>query len=217
MRDDALGIVNWNNALLLTAAAGASIAIHQDIDGEVREEVRRHPNRWNGASETLGKFGDVPIQIPSILAVYTYSLWTQDERLHDFSGSLISAYTITGVTTVLLKAAVNTDRPSDDWNGGEYGFPSYHTASSFTIAAVIDEYYGPKAGVPAYLMAGLIGWSRIDERDHDVSDVVFGAALGYVVGKSVAGRHLYGDSRVRLLPYFHPLDGSAGMMLETRY
>ena len=73
---------------------------------------------------------------------------------------------------------------------------------------MLDEYYGLQAGLPAYALAGLIGWSRLDERDHDLSDVVFGAALGFVIGKSVARDHLYGDSRVRLLPYVHPTDGT---------
>ena len=61
----------------------------------------------------------------------------------------------------------------------------------------------------------MIGYSRIDERDHDLSDVLYGAALGYVIGKSVAGNHLCGDSPVHLLPYVHAIDGSAGFMLEV--
>ncbi len=217
LRDDTRSLLTWENALFLGAAAGVAITFRQDLGRKVRENTARHPDRWGGTSETLGKFGDLPIQIPTLAGLYGYSLWKQDDELHSLSGSLISSYTITGVTTVLIKAAVNTDRPTKEWNGGEFGFPSFHTASSFTIASVLDEYYGPKAGLPAYAFAGLIGWSRIDERAHDLSDVVFGAALGYVIGKTVSRRHLAIDSSMQLLPYVHPTDGTAGVMLEQRF
>ena len=217
LRDDAFGLVNWNNAAILGTALGAAIGIRQDLDGQVREYTARHPERWGDLSLALGRIGEVQYQAPVLLGLYAYSLRQQDEELHQLSGSLLSAYTISGLSTITIKAIANTDRPSQDWNDGQFGFPSFHTSSSFSIAAVLDEYYGPKAGLPAYALAGLIGWSRLDERDHDLSDVVFGAALGFVIGKSVARGHLYGDSRVRLLPYVHPTDGTSGLMLDIPY
>ena len=97
------------------------------------------------------------------------------------------------------------------------GFPSYHTSSSFTFAAVLNEYYGPTVGLPAYGLAGLIGWSRIDERDHDLSDVIFGATLGYVIGKSVARRRYNRDCGIRLLPYIYTPDEAVGVSVEARF
>lgn len=199
------------------AATAAAIALRQDADDQVRQDTASNPKRWGRGSEILGKFGDATYQVPVLLALYGYTLHQDDVELHHFTSSLFSAYTLTGLSTVAIKGIVNSDRPSDDWNDGQFGFPSFHTSSSFAIAAVIDEYHGPKAGLPAYAMAGLIGWSRIDERDHDLSDVIFGAALGYVIGKSVSGRHLYGDSRVRILPFTHPTEGSAGLMLDCPF
>ena len=214
--EDSRGIVNWPNGLMLGAAAGAAIAMRQNLDGDVREWTARHPERWGEGTEALGKLGEAPYQVPAILAVYGYSLYQDDPELHSLTTSLISAYTIMGLTTVAIKGITDTERPTNDWNNGRYGFPSFHAASSFTVAAVLDEHYGPRAGVPLYVLAGMISWSRIDERDHDLSDVVFGAALGYVVGKSVANQHLGGDGRVRLLPYSHPENG-AGLMLDVSY
>ncbi|TXT27932.1 MAG: phosphoesterase pa-phosphatase related protein [Planctomycetota bacterium] len=156
-------------------------------------------------------------QAPVMLGVYGYSLWTQDEELHDMMGSMLSATVITGVSTSVLKVIVNTDRPSGGEMNGHYGFPSYHTASTFAIAAVLDEYYGCKVGLPAYLLAGAVGFSRIDEQDHDLSDVLFGGVLGFVIGKSVAGRHLCGNSEIQFGPYFHPTDGSPGIALEAKF
>ena len=216
--NDAKGVVNWNNGLILAAAGGVAIWFREgDIDREVRENAAAHPLRWGHGSQLLGRVGDVRYQAPVLLGLYGYSVWKQDEELHDVMGSLLSASVITGVSTSALKLITNTDRPTDHLMNGHYGFPSYHTSSSFAIAAVLDEYYGSKVGLPAYLLAGAVGFSRIDERDHNLSDVVFGGVLGIVVGKAVAGRHLCGNSKIQFGPYFHPTDGSPGIALETKF
>ena len=217
VKEDSRAIFNWHNGLILAVAAGGAIAIHQDIDRDVRRRTLRHPNRWGGASKTIGKLGDVTVQLPLLFGLYGYTLRTQDPELHDFTRTLFSAYTISGLSTVVLKAVVNSNRPSDRFNGGQFGFPSFHAASSFAIAGVIDEYYGAQAGIPAYAFAGIIGWTRIDERDHDLSDVLFGAALGYVIGKSVASKHLCNDPRARLFPFVDPAGGSTGVFYERWY
>jgi len=217
LRDDAVGLVNWNNAALFGTALGGALVVRSELDDQVRDNTERHPERWGGTSNSLGHLGDPTVQIPVLIGFYAYSVHAQDDELHDLMGTLISAYTLNGAATLLVKGIANTDRPSDEWNGGQFGFPSYHTSSSFAMAAVLDEYEGPCVGVPAYLLAGLIGWSRIDERDHDLSDVIFGAAMGYLIGKSVARNHLEGDSRVRLLPYAHPTEGSSGLMLDVAF
>ncbi len=215
---DAKGVLNWNNALILTAAGGVAYAFREGgVDQEVREWVADHPNRWGNGGQLLGKLGAAEYQVPILLGAYGYSLWSQDEDLHEVMGSMLSAVTITGVSVTALKLATNTDRPSTNWENGHYGFPSYHTASTFTIAAVLDEYYGCKVGLPAYLLAGAVGFSRIDEQDHDLSDVVFGGVFGFVVGKAVAGRHLCGNSKIQFLPYLHPTDGSPGVGGEVKF
>jgi hypothetical protein len=217
LRDDARGVVNWNNAAILGVALGGSLAMRTELDDDVRRNTARHPQRWNDGTHILGKVGDPAYQIPVLLGAYAWSLHQAEDEPHDLMSSLVSAYTISGLATVGVKVIANTDRPSRTWNDGSFGFPSFHTSSTFAMAAVLDEYEGHWVGVPAFLVSGLVGWSRIDERDHDLSDVVFGAALGYVIGRSVAGRALDGDSRVRLFPYTHPTDGSPGVMLETSF
>lgn len=215
--DDAQAIWNWNNAALLGGGLAASLGMRHRLDQEIREATAAHPERWGEWTQVLGGFGEAQYQVAGLFGLYLHSLHTQDVYERKFAKSLISSFTITGLSTLTVKAIANTDRPSQEWNGGQFGFPSYHAASSVTIAAVVDEYYGHQWGIPAYAMAGLISWSRIDERDHDLSDVVFGATLGYVVGKAVSGQHLRGDSRVRLFPYIHPGEAGTGVMLQADY
>ncbi|MGH7202514.1 MAG: phosphatase PAP2 family protein, partial [Planctomycetaceae bacterium] len=215
--DDARAAANWRNGVVLLAALGGSIALRDDVDDDIRETTARHPQRWGDATDALGVIGEAPFQVAVLLGAYSWSLHQQDRELHDVTTTLARAFTVNGLTVLAIKGIANTERPSRVWNSGRFGFPSYHAASAFTIAAVMEEYYGLEVGLPCYALAGLVSWSRVDARDHDLSDVVFGAALGYVIGKSVAGRHLRGDSRVRLSPYVHPSEGAGGIALDCEF
>jgi hypothetical protein len=214
---DALAVANWNNLAILGVALGGSLAVRGTLDESVRNWTAEHPDRWGEGSKIIGNFGVAQYQIPVILGAYVYTVYTQNYYQHDMMCSLISAYTLFGISTVTIKGIADTSRPSDTWNGGKFGFPSWHDGSMFCMAAVLDDYEGHWVGVPLYILAGLIGFSRIDTRDHDLSDVIFGGVLGYVIGKSVSGKALYGDSRVHVLPYVHPTEGGAGVMLDMSY
>ena len=56
-----------------------------------------------------------------------------------------------------LKRITNKERP----NGGDYSFPSGHTSAAFTGAGFIEKRYGLKVGIPAYILASYVGWSRV--------------------------------------------------------
>lgn len=83
-----------------------------------------------------------------------------------------------------LKLSVNAKRP----NGGHYSFPSGHTATAFAAAPVLARHFGPKIGYPAYGLAVLTGLARMEDRKHYLSDVLAGAAIGFVIGREVSGR-----------------------------
>lgn len=217
LRDDTYGLLHPNNVLLLGLAGGGAVALRGDVDERVRDWTMDDPDRWGTATDILGDLGYINVQLPVLLGSYFWSIHTQNRELHDFNTTMLSAFTINGVSTVIIKAAANTDRPSATFNGGKFGFPSYHASSSFTIASVLDEYYGHRVGIPAYLVSGMIAWSRIDSRDHDLSDVLFGSAMGFIIGKSVARHHLLGDSRVQLVPWIEPIGGTSGLQLSMTW
>jgi membrane-associated phospholipid phosphatase len=58
-------------------------------------------------------------------------------------------------------------------------FPSGHATAGFMTAVFLSR---ADPGPPWYLMAGLVGFSRIYVRLHHTSDVVAGAALGLAFG-----------------------------------
>jgi membrane-associated phospholipid phosphatase len=75
-----------------------------------------------------------------------------------------------------LKYALDEKRP----NGGSYSFPSGHTSISFFSAEFMRKRYGWKYGVPAYLAATFVAYSRVEGREHYTHDVIAGAVIGIV-------------------------------------
>jgi membrane-associated phospholipid phosphatase len=70
-------------------------------------------------------------------------------------------------------------------------FPSGHTTVAFAAATVYAMEYKDRPWVPiiAYTAATAIGISRITENRHWITDVVSGAALGYLSGRLVVNNY----------------------------
>ena len=73
-------------------------------------------------------------------------------------------------------------------NRSNSSFPSGHTTAAFAAATVFAVEYRNKPIIPitAYTIATLVGISRITENKHWATDVITGAALGYLTGRQVA-------------------------------
>jgi membrane-associated phospholipid phosphatase len=96
------------------------------------------------------------------------------------------------VTNLALKTVFGRLRPVIDPAGGPGGslpwglrrpvtsaFPSGHASAGFTTAVFLSR---SDPGPPWYVLAGLVGFSRIYVRLHHTSDVVAGAVLGLAFG-----------------------------------
>ena len=60
-------------------------------------------------------------------------------------------------------------------------FPSGHTAAAFAFATGVRREW-PAASAPLYLLAGLVGYSRVHTGVHFPGDVAGGAAIGLIAG-----------------------------------
>ena len=95
---------------------------------------------------------------------------------HDQEGfiQLAKSGILTLGITYGLKYTLSETRP----NGGEHSFPSGHSSVSFASAEFIRERYGWNYGIPAYLAASFVGYSRVESREHYTRDVIAGALIG---------------------------------------
>ncbi len=204
-----------NNLLLLALAGGASIAMHNsDADRNLNENFQRH----HGFNDTGDKIFDLAGHPGTHLAAtglwYLFSSADADTLNQQRVWTMISALAVTDSVTFGLKAIRNNERP----NGEDWSWPSAHAASSFCAASVLDEFYGPNVGIPAYVGACFVGWRMMDSGDHWASDVLFGATLGYVVGHSVAGKHKLEFAGFDVIPTLATTyTPSAGISLLKRF
>jgi membrane-associated phospholipid phosphatase len=77
--------------------------------------------------------------------------------------------------TWALKEVFDKKRP--DGTGSD-AFPSGHSSSAFQGAAFIHRRYGMRSAWPAYVLATVTAWTRVDADEHDSADVLAGAAVG---------------------------------------
>ncbi len=175
-----------DNATALLLAGGASIIMHNThADTNIERHFDKHPSLHGFEDESLNILGHPAAHFGASSLWYYFSTENDDELNRQRAWTMRTALSITWVTTMGLKLARNNETP----NGKDYAWPSGHTSSSFTVASVLDEFYGPKVGIPAYVAASAVAYRMMDTGDHWASDVVFGATLGWVVGHTVAGKH----------------------------
>lgn len=211
---DVKSLPTIRNFVILGAAGGLSAISANHWDDDVAEEVRRDPRRIGGeTNHFLDNAGQTYTLLGGAAAVYGASLFLDNEPLHEASLDFLHAAVIQMPVTQLMKMAVDTERP----NGDDQGFPSGHVAASFTFASVVHENFGLVPGLLGYTFGTLVALHRIDAAEHDLSDTIFGAALGYVIGSTVAQN---GDPRpgeLTLLPFVDSRSAARGLALELQF
>ncbi len=75
----------------------------------------------------------------------------------------------------------------------------------------MNEAYGPWVGIPLYGLSALVAMERLDDGEHWVSDVVFGAAMGWVVGHTVSSGRAPEILGGEIAPYVNPETGTTGI------
>ncbi len=127
------------------------------------------PSQRVAATEGIELAGDL-VQIALPLTAWGVSHYSgDDEGFYQFTKS----FAATMVATQLLKHGLDETRP----DGGGLSFPSGHTSASFSGASFLHKRYGLNYGIPAYIAATFVGWSRVEANRHYPRDVVAGAAL----------------------------------------
>jgi membrane-associated phospholipid phosphatase len=108
---------------------------------------------------------------------------------------LTAGTVVTGIKLLSGRSRPNTGQPHDDFHLLAFSldrlsFPSGDTASAFAVATVIAGQTRPVAvDILAYSMAGLVGYYRVHDNKHWISDVFIGAVIGWAVGRKIRALH----------------------------
>jgi membrane-associated phospholipid phosphatase len=149
---------------------------------------------------------------------YRGEAWSGDPAADHFFWTWLEAYSLTLAATQAAKSLIDRPRPMvyfertgvEEHYDNHMSFFSGHTSSSFVLASLASRRLtdrllaGPLSGetfskrwwvgrfVPAlacYGVAGFIGYSRIVDQRHYISDVMVGALVGTGIGNWTYDRH----------------------------
>jgi membrane-associated phospholipid phosphatase len=134
------------------------------------------------ACATTGATVGGSAMVPLVGAMFVAGRFAPQGRFRSATYDFAQAMIVNGAYTSILKYSIHRERPD---GSNRLSFPSGHTSSAFSLATVANRHYGWKVGVPAYVLASGIGLSRIEKDKHYLSDVLAGATLGVIVGRTV--------------------------------
>jgi len=122
------------------------------------------------STETAGDI--LVVALPAAAYGATFYLDDREGRMQFYK-----SFAAVLLVTQGLKVTIKEERPDGSDN---QSFPSGHASTAFQSASFVRKRYGWQYGVPAYVVASYIGYSRIDAEKHYLGDVVAGAAIGIV-------------------------------------
>ena len=146
--------------------------------------------KWEFVLEDTGDI--LMIALPTVAGLTT--LFKKDwEGTEQFAFSYATGF----VLTHSLKRIIRKERP--EGRNLFDAFPSGSTSSAFSGASFIQRRYGWKYGKWAYVLAGIVGVSRVEGPDgwHDYWDVLAGAVVG--VGSTYIFTKPYENQKVNLV------------------
>ena len=188
----AIPSLSWQSV----AVMGGGVVMLSLLDGSTARHFE-----GQGQSDLLrdlNRFGEVSVIAPVTLGLLAAGLLADSPALTRTSGQVIGALLVSTVATQSLKYAIGRSRPHDDPAlaggtvrpfSGHQAMPSGHTAAAFAFATVLgDEIDRPLPRIGLYLLAGATGYARVAGSRHWGSDVLAGAAVGFVSARLASGR-----------------------------
>lgn len=182
----------WHGAILLGGLSGLML-----LDEPMQRFVqpRRSPSA-NAISHTLRHIGQPEVYGTITAGLLAAGLIGGDNELTRAGGRLAATLALAGAASSVTKLALGRPRPSEslDADGyvpfsGQEAMPSGHTTIAFALAtALADDIHDTWASVGLYTLASAVGWSRINDNRHWLSDVAAGAAIGITSAKVINGR-----------------------------
>ncbi len=151
---------------------------------------------------------DIAMFVPSVAGAVVSLVKSDYEGLWQLVGSGAASVAV----AYTLKYTVKKERPDGSDN---HSFPSNHAGAAFAGATFLQQRYGWKYALPAYLVSSYVAWGRVYARRHDVWDVLAGAAVGtgcaLFVTTPFAGEH-----KVALVPFVTKY-GDTGVHLSATF
>jgi hypothetical protein len=168
--------------LYLAGIGGGLAAAAHPADSSFNVRLRSHYDAVNTAFAPGKYVGDTPEQVALSLGAYMYGRAFNQPKVSHLGMDLIQAQLLTEMLVEPLKFATGRLRPD---GSNHQSFPSGHAAVTFATATVIERHLGWRKSLLGYTIASYVAASRLHDNRHYLSDVVFGAAVGSIAGRTV--------------------------------
>lgn len=197
-----------DNVIIALVGGAGALAAHP-ADAGLNQRLHSHYTFVN-AIFAPGKYaGSTPVQLGAALGTFAVGRIKDQPKVSHLGMDLLRAQIVDEVLTEGLKLAVHRERPD---HSNAQSFPSGHASVTFATATVIERHLGWRRSALAYLLASYVAASRLHDNRHYLSDVVFGAAVGTISGRTVTQ---HGRDTWTLAPMAVP-GGVAVMVARTR-
>ena len=195
------------NAYIAAIGGGAAAAVHP-WDQTFNVRLRSHYDVVDDVFAPAKYYGNTPEQLALSIGTYAYGRIFDKPKVSHLGMDLLRAQIIAELIVQPVKFATHRERP----DGSNFqSFPSGHAAATFAAATVIERHLGWKGAAIGYGIASYVAASRLHDNVHNVSDVVFGSAVGVIAGRTVT---VHGRKMWTLTPGFVP-GGVAILAMRT--
>lgn len=179
------------NPTTLTLLAGGTVstvallATGKDFQDKVLENAATEQPL--GRASVIGDYAGQMVPNVAYLGYHGIAYLFNKDPVSRFRAELMLRSTLSATSmSTILKATVREPRPS---NPSELtSFPSGHSTSIFAFATAIAAAHGVYWGAGAYVLAGYVAFSRMNDNRHRLHDVVAGATIGSMYGLAVYER-----------------------------
>ena len=181
VKEDVQHLPSRANLYLAALGGGLALAVHP-IDQSFNARLRSHYDVVNAAFAPGKYLGNTPEQVGLSIGTYVFGRAYHKPKASHLGMDLLRAQAITELLVEPLKLATHRQRPD---GSNHMAFPSGHAAITFAGATVIERHLGWKKSLLGYAIASYVAASRLHDNRHYASDVVFGAAVGAIAGRTV--------------------------------
>jgi membrane-associated phospholipid phosphatase len=198
------------NVYIAAIGGGLALAAHP-ADQAFNAKLLSHYDAVNTAFAPGKYLGNTPEQVAFSLGTYALGRLRNQPKVAHLGMDLLQAQILSEILVEPLKYAVRRERPD---GSNHLSFPSGHSAVTFATATVIERHLGWRKSILGYAIASYVAMSRIHDNQHYLSDVIFGAAVGSIAGRTVV--HHQADYWA-FTPVAMPGGGVALMVSRTRW
>ena len=171
----------------LTPVERLDLKVARTVALDQRKAPGKHLSRF-------AELGDQPPLVLLSMGVAAFGALRRDERLARMGLRMLAAHALTSIGKLVGKGVVDRTRPAEALGKGRYrleeggskqgrlrSMPSGHSGGVTALAVALAPDY-PRLAVPAAAAAGAVMLAQLPSKNHFLSDVAAGAAIGLLAG-----------------------------------